>query len=103
MLKAYLPSIIFLLFGFIAIRIPTIAIFLVSTGCFTFATIYALMVYRIRKAKEQYRKYQQQGNVHVDVNMGSDNEFSHFQNMEQPSFRQVSTFILKNGKWTKED
>lgn len=87
------------------IKAPAIAAFLISTACFVFASVYALIVYRIRKAKEQFRKHKEKGEVRVDINMGpaGHGEFMYSGNTEQPSFRQVSTLILKNGKWVKEE
>ena len=99
MFSPYIPPLICLLLSFLVIRIPAIAVFLVSGALFIFSIIYAAIVFRMQRARKQYENYQK---TYGGVD-GQNSDFSNFQNMEKPSFQHVSTLILKNGKWTKED
>ena len=93
--KPYLPAILAVLFGIICIRVPAIAVMLVSGAALGLGSIYALIVYKIQKANAS----RAQGNVY-EHSKESDNWYSEarFSNVGEPSFKKVATFIIRDGR-----
>lgn len=108
-MRPYLPGILALFFGFLCARFPGIAVFLVSGAAFFFGIVYTMVVYKIQKARKATESaggysYDANSNTWSSSQDGRSNGFKGtVVNMEEPSFRNVTTFMFREGRWIKQD
>jgi hypothetical protein len=83
-LSHYAPALFLYMVGLFFLMLPALAVILVVGGFFTFATIYALIVFKFHKLEDQA------------VKMQFDTDASQFRPTQGPlTFRQVSEQIFK--------
>lgn len=96
-----------LLFGFLCARFPGIAVFLVSGAAFTFGIFYTMIVYKIQKAKKSAQtsggySYNATANTWSNQQGGTEQVFGST-NTNEPNFRNVTTFMFREGRWIRDN
>ena len=93
-LKPYIPAFIAVFFGIFFITFPKLAVLLVVTICMGFAIAYAAIVYRFLRLKKEMNQASSQTGA---PGAADDDTFRNFG--DTPSFKNVTIFMTRRGKW----